>query len=831
MKTYKLPYNIVDGIANILGEFTKVQGLQSCSLLKPTTEGLVSDDAIEMAIDWDNTILPVCNFPFPQVMKLSDVTLILTETSIYEYKNPKRGVDFYPCLTVSAGGRPWKVADFGTYITLTNGMVTVVKDPDTAQYIELEESKDIPQAESLTNFNGQCIAGGIDNSWSFYEMETLYIPPSIYNIVLDELKEVIGEVEKYEHSLKGQTEYVTPKESAIDITPQGYIPPTEVPTSYFTITALSNDFTSVWDASWNNYSEANALCYVNGKLYLLLKTTTATHVVLSFIVYNISGNSWSISSGKFTELRYLLSAVKQSIMYYAGKIYVTCNSEVDKIKTANISKTNCNFMEANTTGFMSFKGLVPSFSSKYYIGLTRTSAYLSARLYTYYYHNIQIPVQSGAGVPATTKQHIASYRVFKLSAYKASTGVANVQYQIWALATNPGNITTFPATNPFSTITDKRLLVNDNKDFNWTTSGWLSDDVDIEAFGYVGPDIKSQSVYIVVGTKLAAETSYRVCLYGSGNKDNISYYSVVSNGEVTPPIIDMGEGVYGNPTLIYNPSSKVSIQQRVSFDNSTWGLWNAYPTPLDGERYIQFKFIYAEFANRTIAEGGVIAEDAYSLQLELTNSLSFTWKVREDAVYDIGTDSWSDFTAPVIVNKKTQIGNILYTLVDSKIKKYQIDIDKSSLVDEADNIFVTGSLATAETIAITTDFNYLYLAGGKNSSGTITNTFKAYNPVNDTWNTLPTLPSPVYGGHLVYVNASFYYIGGYSGPTIVNTNVYRYKLTTGRWETLGAISQSIVTGMTDLDITTSDNGVNIYIYNNSGSTTKTKSIIKFLIQA
>jgi len=96
-----------------------------------------------------------CSFPFPQILKLKQFTLVCTETAIYEYRNS--------VITLLLGelnaGSTWTYADYEFYIVMTNGAVMVIRDPQTgtwAKYVGCE----IPNGLCVCNLNGQLLIGG-----------------------------------------------------------------------------------------------------------------------------------------------------------------------------------------------------------------------------------------------------------------------------------------------------------------------------------------------------------------------------------------------------------------------------------------------------------------------------------------------------------------------------------------------------------------------------------------------------------------------------------------------------------------------------------------------
>jgi hypothetical protein len=89
-------------------------------------------------------------FPYPNIFTFRDIIIVCGETDIFELS---AGVLQWK-LTVTAGST-WRALDFGTFIYLSNGKVSVTKDPLTHVY----SISDQPIASAMCNFNGQVILG------------------------------------------------------------------------------------------------------------------------------------------------------------------------------------------------------------------------------------------------------------------------------------------------------------------------------------------------------------------------------------------------------------------------------------------------------------------------------------------------------------------------------------------------------------------------------------------------------------------------------------------------------------------------------------------------
>lgn len=94
------------------------------------------------------------SFPYPQIFVFTNVTIVCTETMIFEWVS---GALVHK-LTVSAGST-WVALDFYDYVYLSNGNVAVVRDAGDKTY---SETSDLPTAMAAFNFNGQVILGSPD---------------------------------------------------------------------------------------------------------------------------------------------------------------------------------------------------------------------------------------------------------------------------------------------------------------------------------------------------------------------------------------------------------------------------------------------------------------------------------------------------------------------------------------------------------------------------------------------------------------------------------------------------------------------------------------------
>lgn len=93
-------------------------------------------------------------FPYPQLFVLSNHILICGERKIYEYV----GAALVLKITASEAGRTWRILDYVDYLCLSNGVVTITRNPQTGAY---SESATLPIFEAGCDYNGQAVIGDI----------------------------------------------------------------------------------------------------------------------------------------------------------------------------------------------------------------------------------------------------------------------------------------------------------------------------------------------------------------------------------------------------------------------------------------------------------------------------------------------------------------------------------------------------------------------------------------------------------------------------------------------------------------------------------------------
>lgn len=125
-------------------------------------EGAVGLDGILQVIDdlendrVDTSVEITDSFPYPQIFVLNNFILLCDETNIYEYD----GTTLTLVIGPVAAGSLWSVVEFFDFLYLTNGVVSILRDPMDGTYAT---TTDYPICQSLCDFNGQIIAGGLSD--------------------------------------------------------------------------------------------------------------------------------------------------------------------------------------------------------------------------------------------------------------------------------------------------------------------------------------------------------------------------------------------------------------------------------------------------------------------------------------------------------------------------------------------------------------------------------------------------------------------------------------------------------------------------------------------
>ena len=112
------------------------------------------EDITDLLID---TSLITDGFPYPQIFAFTKHIIVCGETKIYELV----GAALVLKLTVAAGIR-WSAVDFYDGIYMSNGKVSVVRDPADGNYFLFP----LPIASTICDFKGQVMIGAPGVEWT-----------------------------------------------------------------------------------------------------------------------------------------------------------------------------------------------------------------------------------------------------------------------------------------------------------------------------------------------------------------------------------------------------------------------------------------------------------------------------------------------------------------------------------------------------------------------------------------------------------------------------------------------------------------------------------------
>lgn len=118
--------------------------------------GAIGKDSVLEALTVTQLPIPFVTdaFPYPQVFNFINFVLICGKNNIFECAKDGSSVELK--YTASYTGAIWTAMDFFDYIYLSNGKITVVRDPMSGVY---SFTTDVPTASAVCNFNGQVFVG------------------------------------------------------------------------------------------------------------------------------------------------------------------------------------------------------------------------------------------------------------------------------------------------------------------------------------------------------------------------------------------------------------------------------------------------------------------------------------------------------------------------------------------------------------------------------------------------------------------------------------------------------------------------------------------------
>jgi hypothetical protein len=121
--------------------------------------GAVGMDKVLQVIDdletdrIDTTVIADA-FPYPQIFVLTNMIIVCSATEIYEYESGA----LVSKLAALATGQLWSLVDYFNFVYMSNGVVSVLRDPMSGVYALTAVQ---PIAGAICDFNGQIVIGGL----------------------------------------------------------------------------------------------------------------------------------------------------------------------------------------------------------------------------------------------------------------------------------------------------------------------------------------------------------------------------------------------------------------------------------------------------------------------------------------------------------------------------------------------------------------------------------------------------------------------------------------------------------------------------------------------
>lgn len=129
-------------------------------------DGLLSSiPSLELSQYFSDDLIIKGDFPFPQIFTTEKLIIICNRDSILEIHNDRVVKKF-----IAIPGSLWDIASFYDFVYLSNGMISVVRDPLRGNY----DYTNAPICEAICNYNGQVICGNITDTHIIYNGQFLH---------------------------------------------------------------------------------------------------------------------------------------------------------------------------------------------------------------------------------------------------------------------------------------------------------------------------------------------------------------------------------------------------------------------------------------------------------------------------------------------------------------------------------------------------------------------------------------------------------------------------------------------------------------------------------
>jgi hypothetical protein len=122
--------------------------------------GMVGIDGVLQAIDdlevdrIDTSADILDAFPYPQIFVFTNVIIVCGRQEIFEWD----GTTLTSMISALTAGQLWSAVSFYEFIYMSNGAVSVLRDPGTGLYAL---TTDQPVAMAIGDYNGQVMVGGL----------------------------------------------------------------------------------------------------------------------------------------------------------------------------------------------------------------------------------------------------------------------------------------------------------------------------------------------------------------------------------------------------------------------------------------------------------------------------------------------------------------------------------------------------------------------------------------------------------------------------------------------------------------------------------------------
>lgn len=126
--------------------------LSRCDGCVGVDELLSTSPSIAVSTQHASALVIKSDFPFPQIFTLEKYVVVCNRTTVLELVEASLVLK----ATVT-GGELWSIASSHDFLYLSNGVVSLVRNPLNGEY----ESTTAPVCSAILNFNGQIVCGNL----------------------------------------------------------------------------------------------------------------------------------------------------------------------------------------------------------------------------------------------------------------------------------------------------------------------------------------------------------------------------------------------------------------------------------------------------------------------------------------------------------------------------------------------------------------------------------------------------------------------------------------------------------------------------------------------